>query len=138
MIFLINKEMFIECLLCAEHWARITYFPLVHLFSCFSSPKVIITGCFVRHSALSTQHSEVNLLRVQFLFVFVCLSSRCQGAWLARLEEHATLDLRVVSSCPTFGCRDYLSEQKLKKKKKVVGAKTVAVRGSSNNLWFLK
>ena len=39
------------------------------------------------------------------------------GTWLAQLVEHMTLDLRIVSLSPMFGCRDYLKIN-LKKKKK--------------------
>ena len=34
------------------------------------------------------------------------------GAWLAQLVEHATLDLRVVSSSPTLGMEPTLPPKK--------------------------
>ena len=48
-----------------------------------------------------------------FVYLFVCLfvnKLKNKGAWLAQSEEHATLDLRVVSSSPTLGAPGWLSQ----------------------------
>ena len=39
-------------------------------------------------------------------------------AWSAQSVEHVTLDLGVVSSSATIGCRDYLTKNVYKKKEK--------------------
>ena len=47
--------------------------------------------------------SQASFILMKLINVVYFKVYKCQGAWLAQLVEHVTLDLGVVSLSPTLG-----------------------------------
>ena len=64
--------------------------------------------CYTLASGLLASVRELQgtvdtMVSFEYGFVCYCKISQSRGAWLAQLEEHTALDLRIVTSSPMLG-----------------------------------